>query len=207
MTITLNFTYLSTAQRAGHWQNIRLRQLLWVFFQRCFRDLMEVISKSIITRSKCWDHQKNWKASFKQGFCTKVGACSLYCLRSIKQSFGNRGRARAGAEAAVRAGRGILVGVWYAGKESRVPVTCQSGCSCWSLEIGDTILGATRWQTAPQCGQVGHCVGHQLLLKLQAWSEGSNQTTASAALARRLWDLCYTLSCKTMTHPSQVVFN
>lgn len=86
-------------------------------------------------------------------------------------------------------------------------MTCQSVCGYWSLEIGDTILGTMRWQTAPQCGQVGYCVGHYLLLKLQVWSESSNQTIASTALARRLWDLCSSMSCKTMTHPSQVVFN
>lgn len=131
VTTTLNFTYLSIAQRAEHWHNVRLGQLLQVLFQVCFGDLMEAISKSIKTRSKWWsagcpvgDPQKNWNAPFKQGFCFKAGTCSLCYLRSIKQGSGNRGRARPGA------GRGSQSGFGYAGKESRVSVTCQSECRC-----------------------------------------------------------------------------
>lgn len=55
VTITLNFTYLSTAQREEHWHNIRgWGSSSGCFFQKCFRDFMEVILKSIITRNKCW---------------------------------------------------------------------------------------------------------------------------------------------------------
>lgn len=43
-----------TAQRAEHWRSVRLGQLLRVFFQGCFQDLMEALSKSTKKRSNWW---------------------------------------------------------------------------------------------------------------------------------------------------------
>lgn len=42
------------AQRAEHWQSVRLGQLFWVFFQGYFQDLVEALSKSTKKRSKWW---------------------------------------------------------------------------------------------------------------------------------------------------------
>lgn len=195
MTTTLNFTSLSTSQRAEHWHSVRLGQLLRVLFQGRYQDLMDALSKSVPKRGLSGGVHavllgilgKSWRASFKQGFCTKAGACSsLYCLtQERKESSGNRGRAR-GME---------LVGDIWSLHMQRKRAGAQTSRDCCS---GGTMLGSMRWQTPPQCGQVWHSVDNQLLFMFQVWPEGSKHTIASIALARGLWDLCFTLSCKVM---------
>lgn len=55
---------------AEQWHSVRLGQLLWVFFQGCFQDLMEALSKSTKKRSKWWSAgcpvRDPWKES--EGF-------------------------------------------------------------------------------------------------------------------------------------------